>query len=108
VLATALVAAALTIAVAPGDGSGTRHHTLRCSPAGGTLPKAAQACTKLAALPSPFAPVPIGMMCTQIYGGPQTARVTGLFRGHQVRATFNRRGGCEIARWNRVSFLFVR
>jgi hypothetical protein len=25
----------------------------------------------------------------------------------RAEATFNRRGGCEIARWNRVSFLFV-
>jgi hypothetical protein len=45
-------------------------------------------------------------MCTAIYGGPQTARVQGTFRGHPVRATFNRNGGCEIARWNRVSVLF--
>jgi hypothetical protein len=45
-------------------------------------------------------------MCTAIYGGPQVARVSGTFGGHKVRATFNRRGGCEIARWNRVSFLF--
>ena len=106
VVATAIVAAALTITVAPGNGSATRHHTLRCGPAGGTLPMAAKACTQLAALSSPFAPVPTGMMCTQIYGGPQVAHVRGTFRGHQVRATFNRRGGCEIGRWNRVSFLF--
>jgi hypothetical protein len=45
-------------------------------------------------------------MCTAIYGGPQIARVRGTFEGHTVRATFNRVGGCEIDRWNRVSFLF--
>jgi hypothetical protein len=44
-------------------------------------------------------------MCSQIYGGPQTARVTGTFRGSVVSAAFNRVGGCEIARWTRVSFL---
>jgi hypothetical protein len=102
----AVVATALTIAVSPGNGGATRHRTLHCGPAGGTLPRAADACTRLAKLRAPFAPVPTGMMCTQIYGGPQVARVKGTFRGHEVRATFNRRGGCEITRWNRVSFLF--
>jgi hypothetical protein len=32
--------------------------------------------------------------------------VTGRFRGVRIRARFNRRNGCEIARWNRVRFLF--
>jgi Subtilisin inhibitor-like len=106
VLSTALVAAALTITVLPGNGGAARRHTLHCNPAGGTLPKAAKACTQLAQLTSPFAPVPPNMMCTQIYGGPQVAHVKGTFDGRKVQATFNRRGGCEIARWNRVSFLF--
>jgi hypothetical protein len=44
--------------------------------------------------------------CTEIYGGPQVARVRGYCRGAQVRATFNRTNGCQIARWNRVAFLF--
>jgi hypothetical protein len=46
------------------------------------------------------------MACTAIYGGPQRARVTGRLRGYPVRATFNRTNGCEIARWDRVRFLF--
>jgi len=45
-------------------------------------------------------------MCTEIYGGPQEALVRGVFRGRRVRATFRRRDGCEINRWNRVAFLF--
>jgi hypothetical protein len=102
----AIAATALTIAFSPGNGAATRHHTLHCSPAGGTLPRAADACTRLAGLNAPFAPVPPNTMCTQIFGGPQVAHVSGTFRGHTVRTTFNRRGGCEIARWNRVSFLF--
>ena len=106
-VAAVVAATALTIAVSPGNGGATRHATLTCGPAGGTLPRAASACTKLAALNAPFAPVPPNTMCTQIFGGPQVAHVKGIFRGHTVKATFNRRGGCEIARWNRVSFLFV-
>jgi hypothetical protein len=105
-LLAAVAATALTIAVSPGNGGTTRHWTLHCGPPAGTLPHAADACTRLAKLRAPFAPVPPGTMCTQIYGGPQIARVRGTFRGHKVQATFNRRGGCEIARWNRVSFLF--
>ncbi len=54
----------------------------------------------------PFAPVPIGVACPDIYGGPQTALVTGTFRGRGVHATFNRHDGCEIARWDAVRFLF--
>jgi hypothetical protein len=106
VLSAAVVTAALTVTVLPGNGGATRHHTLHCAPTGGTLSKAAQACAQLAALSSPFAPVPPNTMCTQIFGGPQVAHVKGTFRGNKVQATFNRRGGCEIARWNRVSFLF--
>lgn len=79
---------------------------LRCNPAGGTLPRAAAACRQLAAQPRPFAPVENGIACIEIYGGPQVARVTGTFRGRRVWVTFKRTDGCEIARWNRVRFLF--
>jgi len=32
--------------------------------------------------------------------------VVGLYGGKSVRTTFRRNDGCEIARWNRVRFLF--
>jgi hypothetical protein len=83
-----------------------RAWTLRCAPAGGTLPHAATACRKLLALRDPFAPTPPDTACTQIYGGPQVARMTGTFRGRRVSTVFRRRDGCETARWNRVAFLF--
>ena len=89
----------------PDEGS-ARVWRLRCSPAGGTLPRPAAACRQLAALDRPFAPVPKDMACTAIFGGPQVARVTGTFRGRRVWATFRRTDGCEIARWNRVRRLF--
>jgi hypothetical protein len=47
-------------------------------------------------------------VCTQIYGGPQEAVVRGTFRGRRVSIRFTRRNGCEIARWNRVAFLFAK
>jgi hypothetical protein len=78
--------------------------TLRCRPTRGTLPRAALACRRLAAAGAKlFAPVPPSAVCTQIYGGPQTARVVGKFKGTRVWANFSRTNGCQISRWNRVS-----
>ena len=80
--------------------------TLRC-PDGGSLPNPAEACERLADLgDEAFAPVPDGVGCTQIYGGPQVAEVRGTFEGEKVLARYNRTNGCEIARWDRVAFLF--
>ena len=98
---------ALTIVAWPnGPDGASRTWTLRCDPVGGTLPRAARACAKLAVLEKPFAPVPHGAVCTQIYGGPQEAVVRGTYRGRRVSARFRRSDGCEIARWNRHAFLF--
>jgi hypothetical protein len=109
VLAAILMASAsLHITVWPNgaDQAAKRSYTLSCGPAAGTLPYRASACTKLARLTYPFAPTPKGIACTEIYGGPQEALVTGRFRGRVVRAHFSRKDGCEIARWNRIRFLF--
>lgn len=109
VLAAVLLAAtSLHITVWPnGEGNpGKRVYTLRCAPVGGTLPHPASACTKLMRVQRPFAPVPKNTACTQIYGGPQIATVTGTFRGEPVAAEFSRTNGCEIERWDRVAFLF--
>jgi subtilisin inhibitor-like len=108
-LAAILVAAtSLHITVWPNGAAnpGKHEYTLRCAPAGGTLPHRAAACRNLLRLRAPFAPAPKGTTCTQIYGGAQTALVTGRLRGKLVRARFSRTDGCEIARWNRVRFLF--
>jgi len=79
--------------------------TLRCAPAGGTHPAAASACRKLAAMTSPFAPIPKDAVCTEQYGGPQVALITGTFRGHALWTQLAARNGCEIARFKRLSFL---
>jgi len=109
VLAAILLAStSLHITVWPnGQGHpGGKTYTLRCAPAGGTLPRPAAACTRLARLTHPFAATPRDTVCTEIYGGPQQALVTGRFRGHAIRARFSRTDGCEIARWDRVRLLF--
>ena len=77
---------------------------LRCNPPRGTLPRPTRACRRLATGgPKLFAPLPPDTVCTDIYGGPQKARIVGRVAGKRVRATFTRTNGCEIARWNRLS-----
>lgn len=97
---------ALEISVTPGGEAPTKIWTLRCPSGGGTLPDAANACEKLAQIDDPFAPLPKDTACTQVYGGPQEADVTGTYRGRPVNAHFDRGNGCEIARWDKVAFLF--
>jgi hypothetical protein len=54
-----------------------------------------------------FAPVPTNMMCSQIYGGPQTATITGTVNGRRINSTFSRTDGCQVARWNTAKVLFT-
>ena len=82
-----------------------RTWTLDCAPARGTLPQRATACRRLADVTRPFAPVRKDMQCTQIYGGPAEALVTGTFRGRKVWALLSLRDGCQIERWRRVAVL---
>jgi Subtilisin inhibitor-like len=88
-----------------GSEAPTKTWTLEC-PNGGTLPHPERACAKLAVMDDPFAPTPKDKACTQVFGGPEVADVTGTFRGKPVNAHFEKGNGCEIARWNRVEFLF--
>ncbi|WP_328720648.1 subtilase-type protease inhibitor [Streptomyces sp. NBC_00247] len=89
----------LTCAPAAGTRSGTR--------GGGDHPEAQAACDRLAEAEGAgedlFRPVDEDAMCTQMYGGPATARITGTWRGRPVDTTVNRKNGCEIARWNALS-----
>ena len=98
----------LSVTVWPHGKSGRGvSYTLVCPRGTGTLPAAHSACSKLRRIRiKAFAPVPAGTACTELYGGPQTARVTGHFAGKSIKANFNRTNGCEIERWSRLSFLF--
>ncbi len=80
--------------------------TLRCDPVGGTLPRAPVACRELSRLGwQTLRPVPPDVACTEIYGGPQVAVVTGVVDGRRVWVKLRRDNGCEIDRWNRNRFL---
>jgi Tol biopolymer transport system component len=89
-----------------GPKSPRRDYTLRCRPAGGTLPRPGVACMRLARIQNPFAPPPPGQVCAFVYGGDQFATVSGTYGGRAVRTSFSRVTACEIARWNRLAFLF--
>ena len=82
------------------DGSGTTTWRLTCSPDGGDHPDPAGACEALArngadALP----PTPADRACTMIYGGPQKATISGVWRGEKVESSVDRTNGCGISRW---------
>jgi hypothetical protein len=93
----------LTVRVDP-DGTGAgkpRTAEVACDAAGDS--KVCGAVAQLTA--EDFAPVDSQMACTQQYGGPETALVTGTFRGEEVTARFSRENGCAISRWQKVSEL---
>ena len=94
----------LTITVWPqGNGGPAREWSLTCEPPGGSLPRPGNACERLS--PAALRPLPRDTVCTQVYGGPQTARVRGRMDGRDVDSRFSRTNGCEIHRWNSVRYL---
>lgn len=45
---------------------------------------------------------PTDIACTEIYGGPETARITGAIDDQAVDTTVDRANGCGIDDWDRV------
>ena len=97
----------LTISFWP-HGRGTEppeRWTLRCDPAGGTMPRAAAVCRQLYAMTKPFARRAKNLVCTDQYGGPQQAVIAGTLRGDRIWVLIGMRNGCEISRAKRLAFL---
>lgn len=92
----------LIVRVDPGEGKQAVEWELTCGPSGGTHPAPEAACAALAHADDPFSPVPEDQICTQIYGGPQTATIDGVWRGQRVHATYSRADGCQIHRWESI------
>ncbi|SDD06518.1 Subtilisin inhibitor-like [Geodermatophilus telluris] len=91
----------LVVEVDRGDGSPVERYTLTCGDVpGGDHPDAAGACAHLAGLDDPFAPLPPGRACAEVYGGPQTARVTGTWHGAAVDLALSRTDACRTAQWD--------
>jgi hypothetical protein len=90
----------LVVEIDPGDGTPAQRWTVACgSAAAGDHPDAARACAHLLRAEDPFAPLPPDLVCTEQYGGPQTARVTGTWDAEPVDLELSRVDGCRIAQW---------
>jgi hypothetical protein len=81
-------------------GAPTTAH-LECDPQSGNLTDVAAACATLASADGRTAldPPPLDQLCTELYGGPAEARITGTVDGEPVDARLSRVNGCEIGRW---------
>ena len=84
-----------------GDGSAPERWTVECGGrVSGDHPQAEAACEHLSGIENPFAPLPTDLLCTEVYGGPQTAHITGTWKGEPVDLRVSRRNGCEISQWD--------
>ena len=92
--------------VKPSDSEPAVNYTLVCKDgapvAESSHPSAAAACKALKDNPAVLNPAPrsTDQACTQQYGGPQQATVTGVVDDSPVDVSFARRDGCEISLWN--------
>jgi hypothetical protein len=103
------ISGTLTVSIAQDTSTEPVQYTLECvdgvpGPAT-TLPNADAACAALARLGAKFftAKPNKDVICTQQYGGPQTASITGELDGSPIRASFALTDGCQISRWKQVS-----
>lgn len=88
-------------------GEPAKTYELQCDPSGGDHPQPKQACATLAkAGAEVFDPISEKQPCTMIFGGPQSATVTGTYEGKKVDASFTRENGCEIGRWDKLGTTF--
>jgi hypothetical protein len=98
--------AELAITVVPSEGAPELDYTLVCTSgnpaAESSHPDPAAACAALKANPAIAAPATPESTrpCTQQYGGPQKATVTGVVDGVAVESSFARTNGCEISAWD--------
>jgi Subtilisin inhibitor-like len=87
-------------------GGQTRRWSLRCEPAGGTVPDAAAACRLLTTDTTILRPSPAThIMCRKATGGARTFTITGTWRGKKVREVVAD-GGCELRRWSQMAQIF--
>ena len=96
----------LVVELVPEQGEAAQSYRLSCADQPtGDLPDPAAVCAQLSGQPDPFAELSADTMCTQLFGGPQTARVTGRWAGEPVDLALSRTDGCRIAQWDRLGAL---
>lgn len=91
----------LTVTVHPHGRAAGERETAEVSCGAGDASDA-EACKAIAALAEgAAAPVPPGVACTEIYGGPDVVELTGTLDGAEVDTELTRENGCEIDRFDR-------
>jgi Subtilisin inhibitor-like len=91
----------LVVEIDRGDGSAPERYTLNCADVGASdHPTAQAACDHLAAMDQPFAPLPADAICAQVFDGPETAHVTGRWRGEPVDLQLARNDSCRTGQWD--------
>lgn len=101
------VLASVSVAVDPGDGKSPRTATLSCDGSKGkgtgylAEKVAADSACSLVIGPGRKRLVsgPVGGACTQQYGGPEQATITGSIQGDRINTKVARSDGCGIADW---------
>ena len=100
-------ATSLRVEVRPAPGAAPRRATLTCdgSPAAtGFIANPRAACDLVTvdakARARLVSGAPAHQVCTQLYGGPQRAEVTGRITGRPVDVTVSRADGCGVADWS--------
>jgi Subtilisin inhibitor-like len=96
----------LTITVWDHDSAQPHRWQLACDPPGGDHPDPAAACAALAAASAPFAPVPPGRNCAQVFFGPQRAEISGTWLGQPVHTTYRRTDSCQEQKWQELADVF--
>ena len=87
-------------------GSQARHWSLRCDPAGGTMPNAAAACRLLATDATILHPIrDTHIMCQTITANVRTFTITGTWHGTKLHEVVTD-GGCDLRRWSRMAQIF--
>jgi hypothetical protein len=99
----------LEVVVVRAPGEPEQRWTLRCSGPtplpGSTHPTAGAACALVASRPEVLAPPARDRVCTQQYGGPEAATVSGMLSGAAVSRDFRRTDGCGISDWSAAEAL---
>jgi hypothetical protein len=96
----------LKVSFAAEAGAEVQEATLKCGPVSATgflVGRAEGLCGQLQGMMDVFEEE--HQVCTEVYGGPETARVSGRLFGKEVDATLGRSDGCLIDQWDRLSDL---
>lgn len=92
--------------VESGPGGQARHWSLRCDPAGGTMPDPAAACRLLATDATILHPMgATHIMCRPIMANARSFTITGTWYGTNLHEVVTD-GGCDLRRWSRMAQIF--